>query len=170
LNIELRNICFIRHAKSSWEYPEVPDIERPLNKRGHRDAAFMSRKLVQLEIRPDIIVTSPAIRAKTTAKYFAEAFDIGKKHFIVDDSIYGADPEDLVASIQQVPSQYQSIFLFGHNPTMTYLANMFPGVNSIDNVPTCGIIQVKSMVREWKTWSPDVSAFTGFYYPKQYLI
>ena len=170
MNIDLRNICFIRHAKSSWEYPELPDIDRPLNKRGYRDAEFMSKKLHELEIRPDIILTSPANRAKTTARYFAEIFELRKKRFIINDDLYSADADEIIECVQKVDAEFQSIFLFGHNPTLTYLANMFPGVNSIDNVPTCGIVQVKTMVSDWSKWSPDVSAFTGFYYPKQYLI
>lgn len=164
----LRNICLIRHAKSSWTDPLLPDYDRPLNPRGFRDAPFMAQKLVELEVVPDLILTSPANRARTTAGYFREAFGLKKKRFKVVDQLYGAGPQDIIEEIQQVPAEYQSVFVFGHNPTMTSLANMFPGV-AIDNVPTCGILQAKTMVSDWTSWSPDVSAFVAFYYPKQYF-
>ncbi|MDX1476548.1 MAG: histidine phosphatase family protein [Saprospiraceae bacterium] len=165
---ELRNICLVRHAKSSWADPLLPDISRPLNDRGFRDAPFMAEKMKELGISPDLILTSPANRAKTTAKYFRDAHGLSKKDFWEVDELYGASPWDMISEIQQVPAHYRSVFVFGHNPTMTSLANMFPGVD-IDNVPTCGILQAKTMVAEWSSWSPDVSAFVGFYYPKQYF-
>ena len=169
MNIDLKNICLVRHAKSSWEYPGLPDIQRPLNKRGFRDAEFMPAKLLELGVTADLFLTSPANRARTTAEYFAKAFGLDKKQIRVVDELYGAGPYDIIEVVQQVEDDIESVFVFGHNPTMTELANMFPGVSAIDNVPTCGILQAKTMVSRWSGWSPDVSAFTGFYYPKQYL-
>ena len=128
----------------------------------------MAQKLVELEVVPDIILTSPANRARTTAGYFRDAFGLKKKRFRIVDNLYGAGPYEIIDAVQQVDAEHLSVFVFGHNPTMTTLANMFPGV-AIDNVPTCGILQAKTMVSEWATWSPDVSAFVGFYYPKQYF-
>jgi phosphohistidine phosphatase len=164
---ELRNVCFVRHAKSSWADASIPDIHRPLNKRGLNDAPMMAKKLQELNIIPEVIVTSPARRARDTAKYFRDAFNLAKKRFIVEDDLYGADPEEVIDIVQKVDDKFYSVFVFGHNPTMTMLANQFAGV-AIDNVPTCGIVQAKTMVGHWKSWSPDVSAFVGFYYPKQY--
>lgn len=169
MQIDLRNICFVRHAKSSWDNPQLQDIERPLSKRGERDAPFMATKMVELQITPDLIITSPAIRARTTARIFADAADIESSHFIVDDMVYGADVRGIVRMVQNIDDKHTSVFVFGHNPTMTIMANCFAGVD-IDNVPTCGILQCKTMVSSWKSWSPEVSAFVGFYYPKQYAI
>lgn len=164
---ELRNICLIRHAKSSWSDPMLPDIHRPLNSRGLRDAPMMAEKLVEMHIAPDIIMTSPARRARDTAQFFREAFKLKKRRFRVVDDLYGADADDIVDIVRSVKDKHYSVYVFGHNPTMTSLANRFAGVD-IDNVPTCGILQAKAMVTGWKTWSPEVSAFVGFYYPKQY--
>ena len=169
MQIDLRNICFVRHAKSSWDEPHLADIERPLNKRGERDAPFMATKMVELQITPDLIVTSPAIRARTTARIFADAAELHSKNFIIEDMLYGADVSGIVKLVQEVDDDVRSIFVFGHNPTMTIMANCFAGVD-IDNVPTCGVLQAKTMVSSWKDWSPEVSAFVGFYYPKQYVI
>ncbi len=169
MQIDLRNICFVRHAKSSWENPQLADIDRPLSKRGERDAPYLASKMVELQILPDLIITSPALRARTTARIFADAADLDSVHFIVDDMLYGADVSGIVKLVQKVDDAFKSIFVFGHNPTMTIMANSFAGVD-IDNVPTCGVLQAKTMVSGWKDWSPEVSAFVGFYYPKQYAI
>ena len=165
--MELRNICFVRHAKSSWDNPGLSDIERPLNSRGLRDAPFMARKMKELHVVPDLIVTSPAQRALSTARFFADEFNMPDAEFMIVDEIYGAGPYEIVDVVHHMPDEKFSIFLFGHNPTMTMLTNMFAGVR-IDNVPTCGISQAKTMVDSWKKFSPNTSAFVSFYYPKQY--
>jgi phosphohistidine phosphatase len=169
MQIDLRNICFVRHAKSSWVHPQLEDIERPLSKRGERDAPYMASKMVELQITPDLIITSPAIRARTTARIFADAANLDSSRFIVNDMLYGADVTGIVKMVQEVDDSINSVFVFGHNPTMTIVANCFAGVD-IDNVPTCGVLQAKTMVSSWKDWSPEVSAFVGFYYPKLYVI
>jgi phosphohistidine phosphatase len=166
-DMELRNICFIRHAKSSWDSPHLSDIERPLNHRGLFDAPFMAKKMKELHIVPDLIVTSPANRAQTTARYFADEFDLPDRDFMIEDEIYGAGPSDIIEIVHRLPDDKFSVFLFGHNPTITMLTNMFAGVD-VDNVPTCGISQAKTMVDSWSKFSPNTSAFVSFYYPKQY--
>lgn len=169
MQIDLRNICFVRHAKSSWDFPELADIDRPLNKRGERDAPYLASKMVDLQITPDLIITSPAVRARTTARIFADAAELDSSHFIVNDLLYGADVAGIVNLVQDIDNAFRSVFIFGHNPTMTIMANSFAGVD-INNVPTCGVLQAKTMVSGWEDWSPEVSAFVGFYYPKQYAI
>jgi phosphohistidine phosphatase len=169
MQIDLRNICFVRHAKSSWEDPGLEDRHRPLSKRGERDAPYMANKMMELQIQPELIITSPAVRARTTARIFADAANLEPRHFVVNDLLYGADVAQIVELIQSIDDGINSIFVFGHNPTMTIMANCFAGVD-IDNVPTCGVLQAKTMVSSWKDWSPEVSAFVGFYYPKQYAI
>ena len=169
MQIDLKNICFVRHAKSSWVNLELADIDRPLNKRGERDAPYMATKMVELKILPEIILTSPALRARTTARIFSDAANLESDRFLVKDMLYGADVAGIVKMVQDVDENIKSVFVFGHNPTLTIMANCFAGVD-INNVPTCGILQAKTMVSSWKDWSPEVSAFVGFYYPKQYAI
>lgn len=168
MDIELRTLCFIRHAKSSWENAILEDIDRPLNARGESDAPAMALRLKEMHIRPDLIVTSPAKRARSTAKAFRKVFDLPKTDFITDLSLYDASPDDVIAVVQHLDNTKRSVFVFGHNPTFTFLANRFPGVR-IDNVPTCGVFLVKTMVPTWDTWTPEISTFIGFHYPKQYV-
>jgi phosphohistidine phosphatase len=168
MDIELRTIVFVRHAKSSWDDPALEDIDRPLSDRGERDAPALAIRLKEMNIVPDLIVTSPAKRARTTAKKFRKAFDLPKTDFITDLSLYDATPDDVVAVVQHLDNAKRSVFIFGHNPTLTFLANRFPGVR-VDNVPTCGVLHVKTMAPTWDQWTPEISTFIGFYYPKQYV-
>ncbi len=167
MEIQLRTLCFVRHAKSSWDNPGLADIDRPLNERGARDAPLMAEKMLHLEVIPDLIVTSPANRAATTAKSFRKAFGLPKEDFVTELSLYEAMPEDVVAVVQHLANAKKCVYLFGHNPTFTMLANRFPGVR-IANVPTCGVLLVKTMAPTWDAWTPEISTFIGFYYPKLY--
>ena len=169
MHFELRNICFVRHAKSSWDDISLADFDRPLSNRGERDAPFMASKMIELHNIPDLVVTSPALRARTTARIFADAADLTSDAFITDERLYEASVQDIIRVVQDQEDRFQSIFVVGHNPGMTVLANSFAGVD-IDNVPTCGVVQAKSMVKSWSDWTPETSAFVGFYYPKQYIL
>lgn len=167
MDIELRTLCFVRHAKSSWDDPLLEDADRPLSERGERDAPAMAMRMKELNIIPDLMVTSPAKRARTTAKHFRKVLGLSKSDFITDLSLYDASPDDVIAVVQHLDNNKRHVFIFGHNPTFTFLANRFPGVR-IDNVPTCGVLHVKTMVPTWDQWTPEISTFVGFYYPKQY--
>lgn len=167
MDIELRTLCFVRHAKSSWDDPLLADIDRPLSQRGERDAPAMAARLKELNVVPDLIVSSPATRAYATAKSFRKVFDLPKDCLVTDLSLYDAAPDDVVAVVQHLDNSKKCVFIFGHNPTFTFLANRFPGVR-IDNVPTCGVYHVKTMAPTWAQWTPEISTFVGFYYPKQY--
>jgi phosphohistidine phosphatase len=128
----------------------------------------MAARLRELHVAPDLIVTSPARRALRTAKFFQKEFDLESTLFVEDLSLYDASPDDIIAVVQHLDNTKRTVFVFGHNPTLTFLANRFPGVR-IDNVPTCGILQAKTVVPTWDKWTPEISTFIGFYYPKQYV-
>lgn len=164
----MKTVCFIRHAKSSWKDESLRDIDRPLNKRGKRDAPFMAKLLRGKQVVADAIISSPANRAFTTATHFAEAMKIKKKDIIVKKGIYEAYAADVIKIVQQVDNQYDTILVFGHNPTFTTIANQFTD-DYIANVPTCGIIQIDAQVESWQYFSRENARLTQFYYPKQYF-
>ena len=163
----MKSIFFIRHAKSSWEDASLSDIERPLNKRGLRDAPFMAKLLKGKSVVPDRIVTSPANRAFSTATYFAKELDIPESSMLVRKEIYHAYPEDVLAIIRTLDNTEHTILMFGHNPCFTSIANRFSN-DYIPNVPTCGIVQVSAEVTEWTDFQ-EYGDLKAFYFPKQYL-
>lgn len=164
----MKTVYFIRHAKSSWEDPSLSDFDRPLNKRGYRDAPFMAQLLRGKVSKLDAIVSSPANRAYTTASYFAETFQIPKSDIVLREAIYNAFPEDVLEVVQDFPATWQTVLLFGHNPAFNSLANMF-SETPIVNIPTCGIFRVDAAVRDWVGFQQNTGRLSEFHYPKQYF-
>lgn len=164
----MKTVFFIRHAKSSWADMSLRDIHRPLNKRGLRDAPFMAKALAAKGVKVDLILSSPANRALTTAKYFAQEQGIDQKEISIENAIYEAYPETIIQLLKETSPEVNTIFIFGHNPTFTSIANYYSGTY-IPNVPTCGIIKVETAIDSWQQFSKNNGNVTGFYYPKQYF-
>lgn len=165
----MKSVFMVRHAKSSWEDFSLSDIDRPLNSRGKRDAPFMAELIARKVELPDALISSPAKRAFTTATYFAKAWGKSKDDVLIQKSIYEAYHSDILKLIHHLDAQWQTVFLFGHNPTFTNFVNLFSGGKHIDNIPTCGVVALESTADNWITFSPENTRVIHFYYPKQYL-
>jgi phosphohistidine phosphatase len=164
----MKVVYFVRHAKSSWADPSLKDFDRPLNKRGLRDAPFMG-KLMNAKAGPaDLLLSSPAVRARTTAEYFAHALGIDKENITLEAGIYEAFPAELINILQKLDDELQTVMLFGHNPALTSIANLF-SEEPIANVPTCGVFKVEATVARWEAFNESVGRLTEFHYPKQYF-
>lgn len=166
--MEVRDICFVRHAKSSWDHPGIKDYDRPLDQRGLRDAPLMASRMKDLGLIPQLIITSGAKRARATAEFFANEFGITSGSFIVQDKLYEASAEEVFEVVRSVPSTVSFVYLFGHNPSFTWVANSLSGIH-IDNVPTCGVVHGQASLSDWKKFKPEHTGFIGFHYPKQFL-
>lgn len=164
----MKTLFLIRHAKSSWDHPALRDFQRPLNERGLADAPRMARLLAEEGGAPQAIVSSPARRALTTAQFFAAQFGIGDQDIIQDDRIYQATPLELVRVIGEIPDKFDSVCIFGHNPTFTDVANLFAD-DYIDNVPTCGIVRIESSAASWRELYVENSKITACFFPKEVL-
>ena len=160
----------VRHAKSSWKDLSLMDADRPLNKRGKRDAPFMAKLIADQIQRPDALISSPARRAFTTATHFVKAWGGSKKEIISKRFIYGAYHMDILEMIQKLDTTWQTVFIFGHNPTFTDFVNLFPGGGHIANVPTCGVVALESTANDWDSFSTENTRVVHFYYPKQYFV
>jgi phosphohistidine phosphatase len=164
----MRTIYLIRHAKSSWDSPEIRDFDRPLNHRGIKDAAEMAELLVIKGVKPDLLVSSPAKRALTTASTFAEAFHLKEDEIAQNTDIYESNPLTILKIIRQWPDDASIVLIFGHNPTFTEVANYFAR-QYIDNIPTCGIVQVESTALSWREVDEKNSRVKSTYFPKELL-
>ncbi len=164
----MRTLFLIRHAKSSWEHPGIRDIDRPLNERGLYEAPLMAQILVREGVQPDLLVSSPAKRAWTTALFFAVAFGIKDEAIQREQDIYEADPPDILRLVSQLPDTASTVFLFGHNMTFTDVANRF-AKTEIANVPTCGIVRIESDVDTWAAFDEDNATVCKRYFPKEAL-
>jgi phosphohistidine phosphatase len=162
----MRTLYLIRHAKSSWDNPGLRDFNRPLNERGFREAPMMAQLLADQGIRPDLLVSSPAKRAITTALFFAEKFGIEENQVLREPDIYEASPTEILRIISNLPDSAAVVCLFGHNPTFTEVANLF-AENYIDNIPTCGIVQIESEAEHWNTLYEGNSRVKARFFPKE---
>lgn len=162
----MKILTLIRHAKSSWDDPAIDDFDRPLNKRGKRDAPFMGEKLKSLGQTPDLILSSPAKRARKTAGIFAENVGYPAEAIILKPTLYLANPSTFLNVIRSVDNSFNKLFLVSHNPGITECANMLTK-SFIANIPTTGIVSVKFDIQKWEDITTGELLF--FEYPKKYL-
>lgn len=164
----MKTLFLIRHAKSSWDDASLSDFERPLNERGYRDAPIMAKVLKEKGFIPDLILSSPAHRAKTTAQFMIEGLHLSTDCLVLSTMIYEASFEHLFQIINGIDDQYNTVFLVGHNPSFTYLAENL-GDSSIGNLPTCGIVGLNFELDSWKHVSSGLGTQFYFDYPKNHL-
>lgn len=165
----MRHLYLIRHAKSSWDNPLLRDFERTLNSRGVETAPKMAQLLWKEGVKPDLIITSPARRAIDTARFFGVQFGLMDDHFILEKNIYEASPTTILRIISQLPESAKSVLMFGHNPTFTEVANLFAGYDLIENIPTCGVVCLKSTAQQWNELHEGNTVIEKKWFPKLVL-
>lgn len=143
----MKILYLIRHAKSSWDDPTLADHDRPLNERGKRDAPKMGERLAQRGVKADLIISSSAVRALTTAQTIAEKIGYDQARIVADRRLYGAQVSALLYLIQELDDQHVRVMLFGHNPEFTDLARFFGC--EIDELPTCAVVEMTFEVDHW---------------------
>ena len=149
----MKELILVRHAKSSWQDPALRDHERPLNKRGKRDAPEMGDRLARRGYDPDLIISSSADRALETARAFAVKLGYPSEHIQTEERIYHASVDELLEAIRGVEASVETLVLFGHNPGFTQLANLL-GPRDIFNMPTCGVLHLRFNTKSWSTIGP----------------
>ena len=162
----MKELILIRHAKSSWSNPLLEDFERPLNKRGAKNAPFMAKVLKQKEVNPDLIISSPSKRTKDTLEFFIKEFDY-KGEIIFEESIYEAPYINILKVIKNIDDKHKTIFLFGHNPGFNDLVAFLLG-RFEENIPTCGVLKLNFDTNYRKNISKDNSKLIFFNFPKKY--
>jgi phosphohistidine phosphatase len=162
----MRTLTLIRHAKSSWEQEDLHDFERPLNERGRRDAPAMAARLKQAIGQPDILISSPALRAITTARIFAGVLGISTDSILLQAKIYEASVSTLLQIVQGLDDQYNNIALFGHNPGFSELARRLAPCD-FDELPTCGIAHIALPVKHWREAGSKAGALHYRSWPKE---
>lgn len=163
----MKKLCLIRHAKSSWKDGSLEDIDRPLNERGKQDAPEIGLFLKNKKLFPDLIMSSPANRALTTAKKIAKKLDYPIKDIAINRKLYvfSSWGDSVVEVLKKINDQYDTVFVFGHNPTFTALANRFSG-QWFDNVPTCGVVSIIFDAKKWANIGRDNGTLDFYMFPK----
>ncbi|WP_418641144.1 SixA phosphatase family protein [Sulfurimonas sp. ST-27] len=161
----MKTLYIIRHAKSSWKNMDLDDFDRPLNKRGRHDAPMMGERLRKKKSMPDLILSSPAKRAKMTAESIAKKVHYNKKKIVYDQNIYEADVSTLEDILMDIDDKYNTVFLVGHNPGLNELAEHYAGYT--ENLPTCGIVSIAFTCKQWKDIDSDNAKLLFIDYPKK---
>lgn len=163
----MKTLYLVRHAKSSWKYPALDDFERPLNKRGRRNAPFMGRVLKKLRVNPDLVISSPANRAATTARIIADIIDFPLDKIQYSETLYEFNEADLIPVVRQIENSVNKAMLVGHNPAITDLANTI-GDTAIHNIPTCGVFGVDLNISSWAKIGEHCGKLKFFEFPKKH--
>jgi phosphohistidine phosphatase len=153
----MKTLTLVRHAKSSWNDTSLSDRDRPLNKRGKRDAPEMGQRITAAGIRPSLIVSSPAVRAWTTAKIIADQIGYPREFLQRDSALYLASVNGILDVIVAQDAGFNNVMLVGHNPGFTDFANyLVPGLTN--NIPTAGVVCVELDTDDWSLYDkPDVN-------------
>ena len=163
----MKTLYLARHAKSYWKDQSIPDIDRPLNSRGKRDAPFMGEVLNDKKIMLDLIISSPAKRTKKTAIEIASKIGYPEKKIQFNEDLYEASSNTIIKLIKKIGEKYDSVMIFGHNPGLTMLNNHLSN-HYIDNIPTCGIVALQ-LDKKWSDLDKNSCKFLFFEYPKLYV-
>ena len=163
----MKELCLVRHAKSSWKYPKLDDFERPLNKRGRKNAPFMGKIVHQLGFSPDLIISSPASRAAMTARAFAFEINYPLEKIQYLASIYESNEIDLTHILEGLADNLNKVMLLGHNPALTHLANSI-GNYPVSNIPTSGVFCVALDIPFWSGILKKPGKLKFFEFPKKH--
>ncbi len=144
----MKTLYLVRHAKSSWNIDTIADIDRPLNDRGYTDAHEMAKRMNK-KVQPAFLISSPAIRAVSTALIFSRVFKTEVSALELHPLLYGTNAKQYLQVIGTIPDQHTSAFLFGHNPIITETANMLGGTQLLD-MATAGIVGIELDIMSWK--------------------
>ncbi len=163
----MKTIYLVRHAKSDWANETLSDIDRPLNARGYSDAHKMSLILKEKKLIPDLIISSPAIRAISTALIFCRNLNFNPDAIRINRNLYDTRVKQYIDVITKTENQFKTIVLFGHNPIITNCANCLT-TSFTHEMSTCSIAGITSKCEDWKKFADSNCELTFYDFPKNH--
>jgi phosphohistidine phosphatase len=162
----MRRLTLVRHAKADTSLPGQQDWDRVLDRRGQHDAPEMARRLRSRKLKPDLILSSPAVRALSTASIMARELKVHADRIAQDERLYLADPKRILEVVRELGGDAQHVMVFAHNPGITDCANKLSAGERIDTLPTCGVFTACFAVADWSQldWASGLEA--EFDYPR----
>lgn len=145
----MKTLYIVRHAKSSWKYDSVDDIDRPLKERGINDAIVLSQFLAKEIKRPDTFISSVANRALHTAVIFCRNFNFPFSNLKIKKELYSFSDGYLVKTVKALDDSFDSAIIFSHDHGISTFVNKF-GSKPIAHVPTCGVVGIRFDEKHWK--------------------
>ncbi|BDC98300.1 SixA phosphatase family protein [Persicobacter psychrovividus] len=148
----MKYILITRHAKSSWDFPELDDIDRPLNSRGEKNAMSQGLEIKRLKMIPDKVICSPATRTVATGAIMVDLWHLSQKNISVDEHLFHGRIKDYFKSIEQTDPQHNRLMFIGHEPDLSALISHLTDVD-IEHFPTAAYCQIEFPVNSWKELS-----------------
>lgn len=164
----MKMLYLVRHAKSDWSNLFLRDFDRPLNARGEYSAPLMGEYLSKQGIKPDLILSSPALRAKTTAITLAEKLSYPIESISYLPSLYESDVNTILAIIRTISENIETLFIVAHNPEVTECINFITNAE-IDNVPTCGVAAIRLNENSWDRVGSNSAELISLDTPKKII-
>ncbi len=163
----LLRLTLVRHAKTEPGRHGQEDWDRALESRGQRDAPEMARRLKQYSPKPERILSSPAVRAITTATIMARELGVSAQKVQQDERLYLASPKDMLAVIRELGERARHLMVVGHNPGITEFADRISSERSVDNLPTCAVYSLQFEIAAWSELQWDSGVDAELDYPKR---
>jgi len=148
----MKTLLLMRHAKSSWKHEDITDHERPLNKRGKKDAPLMGKLIFEKELMPQLILSSSALRARLTVNAIIESANHqGEVEFL--DDFYMAEPAVYLEKLRSLPDDLERVMIVGHNPGLEGLLQILS--QQVESLPTCAIAYLILPIKDWSELNED---------------
>jgi phosphohistidine phosphatase len=162
----MRRLTLVRHAKADTSLPGQQDWDRVLDRRGQQDAPEMARRLRARRLKPDLILSSPAVRALSTASIMARELKVHADRIAQDERLYLADPRRIMEVVHELGGNALHVMVFAHNPGITDCANRLSAGDHIDTLPTCGVFTACFVVDDWSQLDWESGLEAEFDYPR----
>ncbi len=161
----MKTLFLLRHGKSSWGDNNLSDHDRPLNERGRKGAEKMAKRFLALADAPELVISSSAVRALSTARIFCAGIGYKEEDIVINPQAYTFDVNAVLQEIKKTDDQYTTVMFVGHNPAYTELANRFSQTH-IENVPTAGMLAFSCPSDHWHSMDSSDTSLQWFDYPK----
>ncbi len=159
----MKTLYILRHAKSSWEDSDLADFDRPLNERGKTVAPFMGEVMVRHEFEPELILSSPAVRARETAIRAKKAAGLSVE-IKYEEQIYEATPQTLMQVARSIDDEFGSAMIVGHNPGMEGFVRLLTG--KMESMPTASLAVIDLNIDDWGQTSARTGTLRRILRPK----
>jgi phosphohistidine phosphatase len=163
-----KQLLIVRHAKSDWDNASLSDFNRPLNKRGIKNAAIIGDKLIKKSFHPDLVISSPALRALSTCEAVCEKLGIDNSEIEINSNIYEASQQQLLKIINSIDNDFDKVAMFGHNNGVTDLTVYLTDAD-IFNIPTSGMVLISFPFENWNMISKGTGEVIFYEFPKNLI-
>jgi phosphohistidine phosphatase len=150
----VKRLTLMRHGDAQWKDPEVADFARPLNRRGNNEAEAIARRLSELQLIPDLIITSPARRAAQTAETVARELALLPRSLQYEEGLYLAGADDILKLVRAIGPRVPHLMIVGHNPGISEAANILAPSQEMSGLGTAAFCSITFDVQQW----PDIGA------------